>query len=100
MAEQFGVTPDELRSVSGDLHEVSSRVKQVIATLRGQIAGEGAGASCAIAPGDSNSFRDQYDHVEGSIDPADTSVLDYWADYLKRAADVFQQSDESLGLGT
>ncbi len=95
MAEQFKVTPDELRSVAGDLGEVSSRVKQVMASLRARIAGEGAGIACALTAGDSNGFHSQCGHVQTTVDPADTGVLDYWANYLNYAAGVFQQSDQA-----
>jgi hypothetical protein len=65
-----------------------------MASLRAQMAGEGAGTACALVPGDAASFHAQCDHVQTTVDPADTSVLDYWADYLKHAADVFQRSDQ------
>jgi uncharacterized protein YukE len=93
MAEQFRVTPPELRGVAGDLGEVSSQVKQVMASLRAQLAGESAGIACALTAGDANSFHAQCDHVQTTVDPADTGVLDYWANYLGQAADVFQRSD-------
>jgi hypothetical protein len=93
MVEQFGVMPPELRGVAGDLGEVSSRMKAVMASLRAQLAGEGAGIACALTAGDANSFHAQFDHVHTTVDPADTGVLDYWADHLGHAADVFQRSD-------
>jgi hypothetical protein len=94
VAEQFGVTPPELRGVSGDLGEVSSRIKAVMASLRAQLAGEGAGIACAVTAGDASSFHAHCDHVRTTVDPADTGVLDYWANYLGHAADVFQRSDQ------
>jgi hypothetical protein len=94
VAEQFGVTPPALLGVAGDLGEVSSQIKAVMASLRAQLAGEGAGIACALAPGDANSFHAQCDHVHTTVDPADTGVLDYWANYLGHAADVFQRSDQ------
>jgi len=42
MSEPFGVTPAELRSVSSDLNDASSRMKGVMSSLRGQLAAEGA----------------------------------------------------------
>jgi uncharacterized protein YukE len=93
MAEQFGVTPPELREVVGDLGEVSSRVKAVMASLRAQIAAEGAGIACALTAGDANSFHAQCDHVQTTVDPVDTGVLDHWAHYVGQAADVFGRSD-------
>ena len=94
MAEQFEVKPDELRGVAGDLGEVSARMKAVMGSLRAQLAGEGAGIACALTAGDANSFHAQCDHVHTTVDPADTGVLDYWANYLGHAADVFQRSDQ------
>jgi uncharacterized protein YukE len=94
VAEQFGVTPPELRGVSGDLGEVSSRIKEVMASLQAQLACEGAGIACALTAGDAGSFHAQFDHVHTTVDPADTGVLDYWADSLGHAADVFQRSDQ------
>ncbi len=57
MAEQFGVTPRELRGVSADLGGASSRVKAVMASLRAQLASEGARIACALTAGDANSFH-------------------------------------------
>jgi len=94
MAEEFGVTPGELRGVAGELGEVSARMKAVMGSLRAQLAGEGAGTGCALAAGDADSFHAQCEHVQSTVDPADTGVLDYWAKHLKRAADVFQASDQ------
>jgi hypothetical protein len=92
MAEQFGVMPPELRGVAGGLGEVSSRIKAVMASFRAQIAAEGAGIACALTAGDANSFHAQCDHVRTTVDPADTGVLDYWANHVGQA-DVFQRSD-------
>ena len=94
MAEEFGVIPPELRRRGEDLRDASSRVKAVMASLRTQIAGEGAGIGCALAPGDANSFHAHCDHVQETVHPADTSVLDYWGNYLIHAADAFQRSDQ------
>ena len=97
MAEQFGVTPSELRSTSGDLHDVSSRMKGVMSLLRAQLGAEGAawgggsiGKQFADGP---NGYLAQVDRVGGSVD-AKTSLLDDYSDKLKQAADTFQRSDE------
>lgn len=90
MAEQFGVTPAQLRSVSADLSDVSSRMKGVMSTLRAQLGAEGGDA---IAPGDTKSFWDQFDWAGGSVD-AKTNLLDYYANYLGKAANFFESSDQ------
>jgi hypothetical protein len=46
-----------------------------MAPLRAQIASEGAGIACALAAGDTNSFHAHCDHVQTTVDPADTGVL-------------------------
>jgi uncharacterized protein YukE len=100
VAEQFGVTPPELHSVSGDLHGVSSRMKGVLSSLRAQLAGEGAAwgndsIGHQFANG-ANGYLAQADWVEGSVD-AKTNLLDYYSDQLRNAADTFEQSDERSG---
>lgn len=97
MAEQFGVTPPELRSNSGDLHDTSSQVKGVMSSLRANLAAEGArwgGGDIGdqFANG-SNGYLAQSDWVDGSVD-AKTGLLDYYSDMLKLTADSAEQSDE------
>jgi hypothetical protein len=98
MAAEFGVTPDELRRVSRDLHDESSKMKAVMSTLRAQLAAEGpvwgddeTGRQFADGP---NGYLAQLDWVMRSVD-AKTDLLDYYSDLLKQAADTFQQADES-----
>ena len=98
MAEQFGATPPNLRSTSGDLHDTSSHVKAVKSGLRANLAAEGA----AWGGGDlgdgfangSNGYLAQSDWVDGSVD-AKTDLLDYYAAMLKLTADSVEQSDEA-----
>lgn len=98
MADQFGVTPEELRRVSRNLHDVSSAMKAVMSSLRAQLAAEGPvwgtgemGHQFADGP---NGYLAQLGWVNGSVD-AKTGLLDYYSDLLKHAADTFQQADES-----
>ena len=42
MAEQFGVTPSDLRTTSQHLNDASSRMKDVLSSLRDSLSGEGA----------------------------------------------------------
>jgi uncharacterized protein YukE len=94
VAGEFRAEPDELRAVAGDLSGASARIKAVIGSLRAQLAGESAGTACALSAGDTNSFHAQCEHVQSTVDPADTGVLDLWANHLKHAADVFEESDQ------
>jgi uncharacterized protein YukE len=97
MAEQFGVTPPELRGTSGDLHDTSSHVKGVMSTLRGHLAAEGArwgtGDIADKFANGANGYLAQSNWVDGSVD-AKTGLLDYYSDMLKHSADSFEQSDE------
>src|ERR1700722_16398865 len=94
MADEFMARHDEIHAVAGDLGEVSSRIKAVMGSLRAQLAGEGAGIACALTAGDATSFHAQFEHGQSTVDPDDTGVLDYWANHLKDAADVFQHHDQ------
>jgi hypothetical protein len=96
MADQFGVTPGELRTVSGDLVEVSSRMTAVMSSLAAQLAGEGVawgddslGQQFAHGP---NGYLAQRNWVAGSVD-AKTNLLGYYAEQLRNAANSFEQSD-------
>jgi uncharacterized protein YukE len=97
MADEFGVTPSELRNTSADLNYVSSRVKAVMSSLEGSLSGEGdrwgnGNIGQQFADG-SNGYLAQLNWVEGSVE-AKTNLLDYYSGQLKQAADSFQQSDE------
>ncbi|MGE2817903.1 hypothetical protein ACQI5H_22580 [Mycobacterium heidelbergense] len=98
MAAEFRASPEELRRVSRDLHEVSSAMKTVMATLRAELAAEGPvwgdgdiGHQFADGPG---GYLAQVDWVNGSVD-AKTALLDYYSDMLRQAADSFQQADDN-----
>ena len=86
-----------LRGVAGDLGEVSSRVKAVMASLRAQVAGEAAGIACALAPGDATSFHAHCDHVHTTVDPADTGVLDYLGELFGPGGGCFRAIRSGLG---
>jgi uncharacterized protein YukE len=90
MAGEFAVAPPGLRSVSGDLHDVSYQVSGLKSALRAQIGGAGGDA---IAAGDAESFWSQLDWVDGSLE-AKADLLDYYANQLRQAANTFKLSDE------
>jgi uncharacterized protein YukE len=97
MADQFGVTPPELRSVSGYLGEVSSRMSAVMSSLAAQLAAEGAAwgndsLGQHFANG-ANGYLAQRNWVAGSVD-AKTTLLDYYAEQLRNAANAFDHSDK------
>jgi uncharacterized protein YukE len=98
MSEPLGVTPSTLRATSKHLNDVSTRMKEVLSSLRGKLAAEGA-------PWGSDSMGDQFakgesgyiaqrDWVDKSVG-AKTSLLDYYSHGLKKAADSFEQQDET-----
>lgn len=97
MADEFRVSPEELRRVSAHLHDVSSAMKAVMSTLEGQLAptygkwgGDEMGDQFANGP---SGYLAQLDWVKGSVD-AKTALLDHYSDMLKQAADTFAQSDQ------
>jgi uncharacterized protein YukE len=98
VADQFAVTPRELRETSGHLNEVSTRMKEVLSVLGGNLAAEGAawgddkiGDQFA---GGGGGYVAQQDWVEGSVG-AKTNLLDYYSRALKGAADCFERQDGS-----
>lgn len=98
MTEPLGVTPPELRATAQHLHDVSSRMKDALARLRGNLGGEGAAwgddkIGKQFADGDGG-YLSQSDWVGGSVD-AKTGLLDYYSRGLKGAADSFEQQDEA-----
>ena len=98
MSDPLGVTPPELRATSQHLNSASSRMKDVLSTLRDRLDGEGAkwgddkiGES--FAGGDAG-YLAQLGWVDGSI-AAKTGLLDYYSEGLKGAADSFEQQDQA-----
>lgn len=93
MAEQFRLMANELRKVSGDLGDVSSRMNEVMSSLRAQLAGEGTPwGKYGNGP---NGVQAQIDHVETSVESLATNGIDHLAKFLRRFADIFETSDES-----
>ena len=96
MSESFEVTPDDLRATSRHLNDVSSRMREVLSSLRSKLGGEGAAwgddqIGTQFASGDAG-YLAQHDWVDGSVD-AKTGLLDYYSRALKGAADSFEQDD-------
>jgi uncharacterized protein YukE len=98
MSEPLGVTPPDLRATSKDLEDVSTRMKEVLSSLRNKLNGEGAvwgddKMGEEFASGDAG-YLAQLDWVDGSVD-AKTGLLDYYSRGLKRAADSFEREDQA-----
>jgi uncharacterized protein YukE len=96
MSEPLQVSPDDLRSTSEHLAEVSSQMKTVLSNLMGLLSQEGepwgndsTGRNFADGP---NGYLAQNDWVNSSIN-AKTQLLDQYAELLKDAADSLQQQD-------
>ncbi len=94
MADTFKLDPMGLSDVGDEVAELIARIKAIMGTLHGQIAGEGAGIACAIVSGDANDWHASYNNVQSKVD-ADIKVGDYWAHYLKYVVRASQQSDQS-----
>lgn len=98
MADPLGVTPPDLRATSKHLNDVSTRMKEVLTTLRENLGGEGAAwgddkIGDQYANGDAG-YLAQQDWVDGSVE-AKTGLLDYYSQGLKTAADSFEQQDQT-----
>ena len=98
MAESLGVTADELRATSRHLNDVSSAMKEVIASLRDGLGDAGAAwgddeIGNLFANGAAG-YLAQLDWVGGSVD-AKTALLDFYSKGLKGAADSFERHDGS-----
>jgi uncharacterized protein YukE len=98
MSEPLGVTPSDLRSTSEHLYDVSTKMKEVLSSLKHKLAAEGA-AWGSDSMGDQfakgeGGYIAQRDWVDKSVE-AKTSLLDYYSHGLKRAADSFEQQDET-----
>jgi uncharacterized protein YukE len=98
MSEPLGVTPEELRATSDHLADASERMSGVLSSLHGKLSGEGAAwgndeIGSQFADG-ANGYLGQLDWVDGSV-KAKTELLDGYSEGLKKAADSFQQQDQS-----
>jgi hypothetical protein len=98
MAEQFGVTPPDLRAASQHLNDVSARMKEILSSLQERLGGEGAAWGAdrigdQFAKGDSG-YLAQLGWVDGSVD-AKTELLDYYSEGLRTAADASEQYDQA-----
>lgn len=97
MADPLSVNPDDLRKSGGDLGDVSARFKQVLASLRDDLAAVGTPwgddkIGKQFANGDSG-YLAQKDWVTDSIN-AKTELLDAYSKNLSTAATDFEQSDQ------
>src|SRR5215475_14422255 len=98
MSEPLGVTPPDLRRTSNRLNDVSTSMKDVLASLREKLEGEGAAwgddsMGHQFANG-GRGYRSQSNWVHRSV-AAKTRLLDDYSRGLKGAADSFEQQDEA-----
>jgi uncharacterized protein YukE len=98
MAQQFGVTPSDLRATSQHLKDASDRMKDVLSTLREGLTEVGAvwgddRIGDQFANGDGG-FIAQQAWVDSSVE-AKTGLLDDYSEGLKRAADASEQYDQA-----
>ena len=98
MADRLGVTPLDLRATSKHLSDVSTRMKDVLTSLRQNMRDEGApwvgGKTGEEFANGRDGFIAQQEWVDESV-YAKTGLLDYYSRGLKGAADSFQQHDEA-----
>jgi uncharacterized protein YukE len=97
MADPLSVNPDDLRKSGGNLADVSARFKQVLTSLRDDLAALGSPwgddkTGRQFANGDSG-YLAQKDWVSDSID-AKARLLDAYSKNLSTAATDFEQSDQ------
>jgi uncharacterized protein YukE len=94
----FSVQPNELRSTSNDLAEVSSQMKDVMSQLSANLAAQGSpwggdNSGRAFRNGsNSNGYDAQQQWVDGSVD-AKTQLLDQYSASLRTGADTLEQTD-------
>jgi uncharacterized protein YukE len=98
MAEEFGVTPQELRATSRRLKDVSGRMADVLSSLRDKLNAEGAAwgddkLGDQFAKGDAG-YLSQLAWVDDSVG-AKTDLLDYYSRGLKGGADAYEQQDQA-----
>jgi uncharacterized protein YukE len=97
VADPLKVNPDDLRTASGDLGDVSARFKQVLTSLTDDLAAVGTPwgddqTGNQFANGDSG-YLAQKDWVTDSIN-GKTQLLDNYSQNLSTAATDFQQNDQ------
>jgi WXG100 family type VII secretion target len=103
MTESLSVNPDDLRTAAANVADISSEMKQVLSTLKGQLAALGSpwgndSTGDQFANG-SDGYLAQVDNVDSSID-ATTQQLDSLSQSLTTAASNFEHQDQQPGGGT
>ena len=95
MAEPLGVTPSDLRGTSKHLEDVSTRMKDALASLRENLRAEGSPwVGGKVGEQFEGDFRAQLKWVDKSV-AIKTDLLDYYSKGLKHAADSFDQQDQA-----
>jgi hypothetical protein len=92
MAGRFGIAPDVVRRVVGDVDEIGAELAEIVASLRAEIGGEAVGAACALTPGDAISFWTPCSDLERQGESL-AEVISELGDFLGRAVSIFEQSD-------
>ncbi|TQR84732.1 hypothetical protein D8S82_20020 [Mycobacterium hodleri] len=96
---EFGVQPNELRSTSKDLADVSTRMKAVMSRLSANLAAEGSpwgedDSGRRFRHGDNdNGYDSQKEWVDGSVD-AKAQLLDEYSEGLRTGANTLEQTDD------
>jgi hypothetical protein len=99
MADSLGVSPADLRATADRLADVSSRMKDVLSSVRTSVDAEGApwgsderGTEFADGETPDTGYLSQRDWVDESVE-AKTSLLDAYAVSLRDAADTLESGD-------
>jgi len=96
---KFGVQPNELRTTSRHLADVSTRMKAVMSRLSINLAAEGApwgddDSGRKFRHGDNeNGYDAQREWVEGSVS-VKAQLLDEYSEGLRTGADTLEQTDD------
>jgi|SRR3954464_12320432 uncharacterized protein YukE len=96
--EPLAVSPDSLKATAQHLAAVSSKMKTVLSTLQGKLAGEGQpwgndGTGRTFADGP-NGYLAQVDWVNGSVG-AKTDLLDQYSQQMTDTAESLRQQDDA-----
>jgi uncharacterized protein YukE len=98
MSDELAVSPDGLRTVSGQLAQTSAAVKKVLAQLNSNLDAEGpawgddaTGDGFAAGP---SGYLAQMDWVNESV-KAKTDLLDGYSQAMTSTANTLQSQDES-----
>jgi hypothetical protein len=89
MADEFRVSPDQVREVAGNLHGVGSDLAELVSDLRAEV-GDGGDA---LTHGDASSFWQQLHSLTGAMEDQ-AKWLTGLGDNLGVVVDSAQRSDQ------